>query len=96
VEVQPETLPQASTQWSALLDTSLQPPPELPRYPDPASAAVAAAMEGWPAIHEARVAQRKAAADELVAANNNTSVSFTNTDDNGASGISSSAGPMLL
>jgi hypothetical protein len=95
VEVYTQTLPQASTQWRALLDTTLGGPQQLPMYNDPASAAVAAAMADWPGIHEARTTQRNAAADALVAANNNTSTTFTATDHSGADGISSSAGTML-
>jgi hypothetical protein len=95
VLVIPETLPQAATQWRALLATSLAAPQQLPVYDDPASAAVAAAMADWPAIHESRTAHRNAAADVLVAASGNTSVAFVATDHSGADGIADSAGTML-
>jgi hypothetical protein len=99
VEVQPEILPQAATQWSALLDAPVGVPQqqiELPIHPDPASAAVAAAMADWPAIHEARLAQRNATAGALVGATGNTAVTLAATDDSNADGISSSVGPTLV
>jgi hypothetical protein len=97
VEVHPETLLQASNQWSALLDTSSLPAPlQLPVYTDPASAAVATAMSPWPAIHESMTAKRNAAADALVSSNHKTSVSFIATDDRNAHNISSSVRPPLV
>jgi hypothetical protein len=99
VQVYTEALPQAAAQWRALLDTPpavSQPQIQLPVYPDPASAAVAAAMADWPAIHEARIAQRNAAAGALVGTTDNTSAAFTATDHSGADGISSSVGQTLL
>jgi hypothetical protein len=97
VEVHPETLSQASNQWSALLDTSSLPAPTpLPAYTDPASWAVVTAMNQWPAIHESMTAKRNAAADALVGLNHKTSVSFTATDDRNAREISSSVRPPLV
>lgn len=96
VQVYTETLPQAAAQWRTLLDTKLPVLQQIPAYHDPASAAVSAAMADWPAIQEARIAQREAAADKFVAAADNTSAAFTATDQAGADGISSSAGPTLV
>lgn len=93
MEVQPETLLQASNQWSTLLDTPLPDPMQLPVYTDPASEAVATAMSQWPAIHESMTAKRNAAADALVSANHKTSVSFIATDDRNAHNISGSVRP---
>ena len=99
IQADTEGLPQAATQWSALLDTPsglAQQQIQLPAYPDPASAAVAAAMADWPAIHQARIAQRSAAAGALVGATGNTSVAFAGADQGGAQGISNSVGPTLV
>jgi hypothetical protein len=96
VRVYTETLPQAAAQWRALLDTSLAVPQQIPAYPDPASSAVAAAMADWPAIQEARTAQRNAAADKLVAWVDKTSVAFAAADHGGADAISGSVGPTLV
>jgi hypothetical protein len=96
VEVQPETLLQASNQWSTLLDTPLPDPMQLPVYTDPASEAVATAMSQWPAIHESMTTKRIAAAEALVGSNHKTSVSFTATDDRNALNISSSVRPPLV
>jgi hypothetical protein len=96
VEVQPETLLQASNQWSALLDTPLPDPMQVPVYTDPASEAVATAMSQWPAIHEEMTTKRIMAANALVDSNNKTAVSFTNTDERNALNISSSVRPPLV
>lgn len=86
MEVHTAALPQAAAQWATLPETSLAAPMELPVYNDPASAAVAAAMADWPGIHEARTAQRTAAAHNLVSASHYTSVAFMAADDRGARG----------
>lgn len=98
-----ETLPQAAAQWRALLDIHLAVPQEIPAYPatDLASSAVHSATANWPAIQQARIAQRDTAADDLMAWVGKTSGAFTFTDHSGADAISgsagtSSAGPTLL
>jgi hypothetical protein len=97
MEVHPEALSQASSQWSELLDTSSLPTPMvLPVYSDPASAAVATAMNQWPAIQESMTAKRNANADALVTMNHKTSAAFTTTDDGNAHMISSSVRPPLV
>lgn len=95
VEAHTETLPQVAAQWRALLP-SVPAPPYISGYPDPASAAVAAAMVDWPAIQAARNADRKAAADAFVAAVDKTAVAFAATDRGAAAAVSGSAGPMPL
>jgi hypothetical protein len=87
VLIDTEALPVASAQWRGLLDTPLQPPPPLPIYTDPASFAVATQMNHWPAIHEVLTSERNAAAEKLVAANNNTSGALTATDHANAGAI---------
>jgi hypothetical protein len=101
VQAETEVLPSASTQWRGLLDTSLGAPPEIPVYTDPASIAVATEMNHWPAIHEVMTNERDAAADALVAANNNTSGAFAATDHGNAGNIQSvqppsSSGTMMV
>jgi hypothetical protein len=95
VQAYTETLPEVAAQWRALLP-SFGAPPQIPAHTDPASAAVASAMADWPAIQAARTAQREAAADEFVAAVDQTSVAFAATDDGGADSITSSVGPQLI
>jgi hypothetical protein len=92
-----EALPAVSNQWKGMVvDTPLQPPPQLPVFTDPASWAVATAMNHWPAIHEAMTFERNAAAEALVAANNNTSAGMAATDRGSAGTIfNNSARPIL-
>lgn len=89
VHAEYQALPGATTQWRGLLDTSLGAPPAVPVYTDPASLAVAAAVNQWPAIHEVRTVERNAAADRLVAENNDTSGAFEGTEGGNAQGIQS-------
>jgi hypothetical protein len=90
-------LPQLSNQWMGMLvDAPLPAPPQLPVFTDPASLAVATAMNHWPAIHEVMTFERNAAAEALVAANNNTSAGLTNQDHGGAGTISNNPATTML
>jgi hypothetical protein len=89
IKAETEVIPLASSQWRGLLDTSLTAPPPVPVFTDPASWAAATEINHWPAIHEVMTSERNAAAEALVAANNDTSRSFAGTDSGNAQNIGS-------
>lgn len=87
--VHAETAALASTVvgWRSLLP-SIGAHPTIPEYCDPASSAVAAALAGWPAHHQAMIAARQNAAEAFVTAAAATSAAFNIADNHHAAMIS--------